>query len=419
MRWTAPARPPGSRSSWAPESGSAGRNRISRCAGYVTRAHPTIEPFTDAAVKVAQPALEHGYAFMSLQYRHPTVSQEWYDKPAAPVNQSVNGAEPPPGVIRPSTDIATAVQWARHHADTLHIDPLNIFLVGQSRGSLAVLTALMGERKKPAAGAGDPPWVTQSSLPNAVFAAQAQTTYRDTQLKNFFINRWATQTVTDRIVAGPVQFPLCREFPNNPPNQRGRFDYHCHYDLATQDFSNTIVTPLSSYDELDANDEKPIWTRYDRTPTTTAAITKSGLYVNDPGEYQDNPDIDNNGDNCFETLDADKKVLKCFDVHHPNFGTKLRLKWEGLLNPKSHVIVQYANTANAIERTAARLGFFTNYYCFFMKYKPLVGPERQTITAEGETLRKKSVILENTFRLPPTPQVEPEPCTLFESDAWL
>jgi hypothetical protein len=156
MRWTAPARPPGSRSSWAPESGSAGRNRISRCAGYVTRAHPTIEPFTDAAVKVAQPALEHGYAFMSLQYRHPTVSQEWYDKPAAPVNQSVNGAEPPPGVIRPSTDIATAVQWARHHADTLHIDPLNIFLVGQSRGSLAVLTALMGERKKPAAGAGDP-----------------------------------------------------------------------------------------------------------------------------------------------------------------------------------------------------------------------------------------------------------------------
>jgi hypothetical protein len=178
------------------------------------------------------------------------------------------------------------------------------------------------------------------------------------------------------------------------------------------------VTPLSSYDELDANDEKPIWIRYDRKPTTTAAITKSGLYVNDPGEYQDNPDIDNNGDNCFETLDADKKVMKCFDVHHPNFGAKLRLKWEGLLNPKSHAIVQYANTASAIECTAARLGFFTNYYCFFMQYQPAGGPTIDTLAAEGDAQRVTSIEIENLNRLP-NDKIPTAKCTLRESAAWI
>jgi hypothetical protein len=385
-------------------------------------AHPQgdtdiLEPGTDAADKVADPAIKRGYAFMSLQYRHPTVSQKYYDPPPRPTNQSMNGAEPPPGTIYPSTDIATAVQWARYHAAKLRIDPLNIFLVSQSRGSLAVLTALMSDRSKPVQ-AGDPPWANQSSLPNAVFAAQAQTTYRDTQLKSFFINRYASTAVTNLIVAQPVQFPLCREFPTQPLNQRGRFDYHCHYDLATQDFTNTVVTPLSSYDELDASDTKPIWTRYDRTPTTTAGITKSGLYVNDPGDYQDKPDIDDNGDNCFETPDADKKVLKCFDVHHPNFGAKLRLKWQGLVNPLSHVIVQYANTRNTTERIAARQGFFTDYYCFFMQYQPAGGAVISTLTTEGDDKRVASIDIENLSR-PANQQIPTDKCTLRESAAWI
>ncbi len=305
------------------------------------------------------------------------------------------------------------MQWARYHAGTLRIDPLNIFLVGQSRGSLAVLTALMGEQSKPVQQ-GDPPWADQSSLPNAVFAAQAQTTYRNTQLKSFFIKQYASTTVTNRIIAEPLQFPLCREFPN----QTGRFDYWCHYDLATQNFANTVITPLSSYDELDATDTRPIWTRYDRTPSTTTSITKSGLYVNDMDEYQDNANIDSNGDNCFETLNADQKVLKCFDVHHPNFGAQLRLKWTGLQNPQSHVIAQYANTSNATERAEANLGFFDDYYCFFMQYQTTDNVIHMTLTEDGNDFRVASVELENLGR-DVDDQKPTERCILSENTLWL
>jgi hypothetical protein len=371
-----------------------------------------VEPDSFAARDVARDALERGYAFMSLQFRHPTVSQQHYFAPKAPANQSQNGDEPPPGVMRPSTDIATTIQWARHYANTLHIDPLNIFLVGQSRGSLNVLTALMGDRAR-AVGSGDPPWVDESSLPNAVFAAQAQTTYRDAQLKNFFIKQYAAQTVTNRIFAPPntVQFPLCRQ------SGTGLFDYWCHYDLATQDFSNSIVTPLSSYDELDRTDTVPVWIRYERTPTTINAITKSGLYVNDPGTYQDNPNIDDNAANCFETLSLAEKVLKCFDVHHPNFGAKLRLKWVGLQNPLSHVIVQYKNTTTAAQRAEAVGFFFKDYYCFFMQYRPAGGPIIQTLSVDGDALRVASIVEENKSR-DITAQIPIEQCKLEEGGTW-
>jgi alpha/beta hydrolase fold len=315
--------------------------------------------------------------------------------------------------MRSSKDIATAIQWARHYADTLHIDKDNIFLVGQSRGSLAVLTALMADQAKTPVGA-DPPWVDESSLPQAVFAAQAQTTYRDTQLKNFFIKQYASASVTTSIVSQPIQFPRCRQ---DSVNLQGPFDYWCHYDLATQDFSNSVSTPLSSYDELDGGDTRPIWIRYERTPLTTATITKSGLYVNDPGTYQDNPNIDDNGANCFETTDPEEKVLKCFDVHHPNFGAKLRLKWQNIASPASHVIVQYAGTINATQREEARLGFFDKYFCFFMQYQPAGGDVIETLDFNANEERVKSIIAENATR-EPDEQVPTAKCTLRESEAW-
>jgi hypothetical protein len=134
--------------------------------------------------------------------------------------------------------------------------------------------------------------------------------------------------------------------------------------------------------------------------------------------YQDKPDIDDNGDNCFETPDADKKVLKCFDVHHPNFGAKLRLKWQGLVNPLSHVIVQYANTRNTTEHIAARQGFFTDYYCFFMQYQPAGGAVISTLTTEGNDERVTSIDIENLSR-PANQQVPTDKCTLRESAAWI
>lgn len=117
-----------------------------------------LEPGSDAREKVATEAVRHGYAFMSLQYRHPIASQKWYAPPAEPPNQNTDGSEPPAGMMYPSTDIAEAVQWARYNYVRLGIDRDNIFLVGQSRGSLNVLTALMGDQKKaPPLGAGTRP----------------------------------------------------------------------------------------------------------------------------------------------------------------------------------------------------------------------------------------------------------------------
>ncbi len=373
-----------------------------------------LEPGTSAYDRVAALAIERGYAFMSLQFRHPTASQRWYPAPPGPPNQNTNGSEPPNGTMYPSTDIATAVQWARYNSGKLLIDPANVFLVGQSRGSLSVLTALMGDQKKTTLGVGDPPYLAESSLPNAVFAPQAQTTYRDDQLKSFFIKRWAAQTVTNRIITKQLQFPLCREFTN--PNA-GRFDYWCHYDRSTQDFSNSITTPLSSFDALDANDKPPIWIRYDRTPATTNTITLSGLYVNNKGDYQDNPDIDNNAANCYETTVAPEAVLKCFDVHHPNFGVKIRQKWLGFTNPVSYVFVQYAPTNTAQERAEAGIGFFDNYYCFFMSYRTANGVFYDTLTNDGDAKRVASINAENIFR-PPNQQITTAKCALAENDVW-
>jgi hypothetical protein len=90
-----------------------------------------LEPGTAAYDRVATWAIERGYAFMSLQFRHPTVSQKYYAAPAGPPNQQTNGAEPPPlAKMYPSTDIATAVQWAKYNYKKLLIDKDNIFLVG-------------------------------------------------------------------------------------------------------------------------------------------------------------------------------------------------------------------------------------------------------------------------------------------------
>lgn len=65
-----------------------------------------LEENTDARDNVAAKAVERGYAFMSLQYRHPTASQKWYAAPPGPPNQNMDGSEPPAGTMYPSTDIA-------------------------------------------------------------------------------------------------------------------------------------------------------------------------------------------------------------------------------------------------------------------------------------------------------------------------
>ncbi len=363
------------------------------------------------ALKLAQPAIEHGYAFMSLQFRHPTASQAWYAAPPAPLPQTGNGNSPPPGTILPATDIAAAVQFARLHAGTLGIDPLNIFLVGQSRGSLSVLTALAADQKKTVLNAGDELYLAQSSAPRAVFAAQAQTTYVSSEIETTFLKNYASTQVTNQILAKNVQFPDCREFTTS-----GRFDYRCHYDHAVQFVDNTIGTPVSAIQEM-GKTEPPIWLRYDRTPPSLANVSLVGTYVNNAGAYQAQIDIDNNSANCYE---ADKSV-GCFDVHHPNFGLKLRKTYLALpaAGRTSYVFVQYAVTSDAAGRALAGSKFYENYYCFFMKYQTADGILHQTISTDGEMKRKASVDAENAIRIINNqPTIGREPCSISETGVW-
>ncbi len=323
----------------------------------------------------------------------------------------MNGSNPPPGTILPSTDIAAAVQFAKLNAGRLMIDPTNIFLVGQSRGSLSVLTALMADQKKASLNAGDEPYLAQSSIPQAVFVAQAQSTYVTSEIETTFLKNYASTQVTNQILAKNVQFPLCREFTTS-----GRFDYRCHFDNGVQRVSNTIGTPLSAIQEL-GKTEPPIWLRYDRTPPSLASVTPVGAYVNNAGDYQDQADIDNNSANCYEA--GANQSVACFDVHHPNFGLKLRKTYLALppTGRTAYVFVQYANTSDAAGRSLAGQKFYENYYCFFMNYQTADGIVHATITPGGEAKRKASVIEENKQR-DANHQKSVSQCQLAEADTW-
>lgn len=117
---------------------------------------------------VLAPAMQAGYALATLEFRHPGASVV-----------DDGGSRPPV----PNTDIAQAVQFLRHHAQQLGIDADNVFLAGQSRGSLAILTGLMPNlRQWDAVG-----FRSQSSAVNAVFAYQAQTDYRSDEVAQKFV----------------------------------------------------------------------------------------------------------------------------------------------------------------------------------------------------------------------------------------
>ncbi|WP_010458736.1 alpha/beta hydrolase [Acidovorax radicis] len=103
-----------------------------------------------------KPALLGGYAFASLEFRHPVVNAP--TQPNSPV---------------PHTDIAQALNYLVAHASALQVDPRNIFLVGQSRGTLGVWTALQ-------------PHLTSPRV-RAVFGVNAQTSYDGNDFAQWFL----------------------------------------------------------------------------------------------------------------------------------------------------------------------------------------------------------------------------------------
>lgn len=324
--------------------------------------------YPDLSKKVG-PAINNGFAFMSIEFRHPRGSTP-YKAPAPP---------PPPEPGRdeyaiPNTDIATAVQWVRSRADELGVDAQNIFLLGQSRGSLSVLTALMPDQMASSPGHED--YQYQSSKPRAVFAVQAQTTYKHDQLRELFLKENASPQANAAIEVLNLAFPSC--LLGQPT-----FSYHCYFDKEDPifDISGSALAQLD-------NTDPPVWLRYERSPTDPMGqvITKIGMSVGVAGEDQAKGQ-------CYEPAE----LGGCFDVHHPNFGLALRLRYLQLA-PKpdrnAYVFVQYADGRDTASMAYAAKHFYDDYQCFFIQH----------LTPAGNALRQAA-------------RSTPD-CALSEGTAW-
>lgn len=127
------------------------------------------------------PLLRAGYSVMSVETRHPAdsfVSTESIDKA---IEHDVEHPAQPSGVVR-SDDIATAVRWAKFNSGTLLFDGANVILVGQSRGSLALLNGLLDLAAEPTSD-----WRSRDSRVKGVYVHQAQTSFKESEVATTFI----------------------------------------------------------------------------------------------------------------------------------------------------------------------------------------------------------------------------------------
>ncbi|WP_426341935.1 hypothetical protein ACN9MZ_09645 [Pseudoduganella sp. S-14] len=244
----------------------------------------------DLYPKLVTPALALGFAFMSVEFRHPVASQRY-------------GL--PPNLDIPNTDIARAVQWARHRSGMLGIDGSNIFIVGQSRGTLGLMNAFS---KNLADDQSPFPYQIKSSRVRAVYAVQAQTTYEREQVKQTFIH----------------------------PDSWAAFE---------QLYAN-FHQPGSAINEI-TTDDPPVAMRYERMPTDQSLQTVVPLHL--PAQ---------NGSCAYPE--------GCFDFHHPNFGLKLHLAFKALSSsqPASKFDIAYNVPTEYlyVDQTTNR-----PYACFFAK----------------------------------------------------
>ena len=234
------------------------------------------------------PAARAGFAFMSIEFRHPVASQLAATKPPIP-----------PRLDLPHTDIVRAVQWARSRAQQLGVDPENVFLLGQSRGSLAVLSALMPDQRDDSSGTD---YLRSSSRVNAVFAAQAQTSYEHAQVRDTFI--------------------AAQDWPRFDDPLQGYPWFH---------------DPGSAINEV-SDDAPPLMLRYDRRPTDEQRVVPLGLREADGS--------------CA----ARPAAPGCFDVHHPNFGLALQQAFNRRPAVANRLVVQY---------DVPSAHYFDGYVCFF------------------------------------------------------
>lgn len=116
------------------------------------------------------PALHAGFSFASIEFRHPVTNEQEADSPTNP------------GV--PHHDVARALQFIRANAEALGIDKRNVFFVGQSRGTLAIWTALQDDMALPNS---PDPVARESTRVNAIYGMKAQTTYDGIEFADLFV----------------------------------------------------------------------------------------------------------------------------------------------------------------------------------------------------------------------------------------
>jgi hypothetical protein len=138
-------------------------------APLVIWAHPNgktkwLKAGNESYAALVQQAHDQGFAFASLEFRHPVTNEDI--------------------VPAPHRDIAQAIQFIRANSTALDIDADNLFLVGQSRGSLGLWTALQNDMADPNS---DDAVLRQSTRVNAVFAFQGQTTYDGREFADLFL----------------------------------------------------------------------------------------------------------------------------------------------------------------------------------------------------------------------------------------
>jgi hypothetical protein len=228
--------------------------------------NPADNPYANTTEfqSVLVPAMQAGYALVSIEFRHPVSS--YYD------------ASMPPG----NTDVRDAVQYVRANAALLHIDPNNMFLVGQSRGSLNMLWGIHDDASDP----GDPrPWRAASSKVNAIWDYQAQTCYDEDPVESTFLL--------------PSSYG---DFENDPS-----FLTPPHYDVAGCSFQEVANAQAASI--------PPMRIMYDEMPPDTGTVTLepwcSSTWSN---AY------------CWSTRgwhDANGIWNTWFDEHDANFGVRI------------------------------------------------------------------------------------------------
>jgi hypothetical protein len=129
-----------------------------------------IVPGSVEDLKIRQPALQAGYAFATVEYRHPVDDDDLANGPGDP--------------RVPHWDAARATQFMRAYADALGFDKTQVFFLGYSRGALSLWTAIQPDM----ADSGSPdPIARESTRALAAFEYQGQSTYRDREFAHLFL----------------------------------------------------------------------------------------------------------------------------------------------------------------------------------------------------------------------------------------